>query len=70
MGIIKEFISELKRYRTDKKVNGEKYTLLKSVHGAQDSNHTQDGQNGNKLNFAVSRCESIQVGDIIELKDD
>lgn len=60
MGIIKEFVSEMKHYNTDKKVNGEKYTVMKTVEGSSDG----------KMSFEVKRCDQITVGDILELHDD
>ena len=66
LGVTKELIGELKRYKDDKKVNATPVTRLKS---ASDGSKEPGGSDAEENKFEQITLADIEVGDIIRISD-
>ena len=55
VGMLKEFLADYKRYKSDKKTNSQPASII--VH------------NGDSFSSRVVRTEELRVGDVVEVKD-
>ena len=55
VGMLKEFLADYKRYKSDKKTNSQPASIIV--------------QNGDSFSSRVVRTEELRVGDVVEVKD-